>query len=222
MRLTVFNGSPRHKGSNTKVFLDYFLEGFESVAGNGFELHYIYPFREPERLVKVFSLAEIVLVGFPLYVDAMPSGLKDFIEALKPYRGRSGNKALGFFVQSGFPEAFHSRYVERYLEKLVRRLGCGYYGTIVKGGGEGIREMPPAMTRKILERMRMLGECFGKTGEFDTKLLRKIAGPEKFGFMGRLMTRALFIPMSHMMFWNKQLKENNALEKAYDRPFEEA
>ena len=137
MRLEVFNGSPRHKKSNTGALLKPFLEGFESAAGNSYELHYIYPFRGTGEQVAVFSAAEAVLVAFPLYVDAMPSGVMDFFAALKPLRGRSGNPPLGFFVQSGFPEAFHSRFVERYLEKLARRLGSPYFGTIVKGAARG-------------------------------------------------------------------------------------
>ena len=91
-------------------------------------------------MVQAFAGAECVLLGFPLYTDAMPGMVKHFIEALEPLAGRKDNPSLGFLVQSGFPEGLHSRYVERYLEKLAERLGCPYLGTIVKGNGEGVRD----------------------------------------------------------------------------------
>jgi len=54
----------------------------------------------------------------------MPGIVKVFIESLEPLCSREGNPDVGFIVQSGFPEAIHSRYVEKYLEKPSLRLGC--------------------------------------------------------------------------------------------------
>jgi len=34
MKLTVFNGSPRGKGSSTRVLLEHFLHGFMTAGGN--------------------------------------------------------------------------------------------------------------------------------------------------------------------------------------------
>ena len=75
-----------------------------------------------ERALAGFGAADAVLLGMPLYTDAMPGLVMAFIEALAPRVG-AVNPPLGFLVQSGFPEALHSRPLERYLEKLARRLG---------------------------------------------------------------------------------------------------
>ena len=221
MRLTVINGSPRHRKSNTGVFLDNFLTGFQAGGGEVASSHFIYPSTSKDELVGAFTGADVLLLGFPLYVDAMPSGVMSFFEALKPLCGREGNPGLLFMVQSGFPEAFHSRFVERYLEKLASRLGCQYHGTIVKGGGEGIREMPPRMTRKVLIRMQQLGEDFARTGRLDADILRQIAGAERFGPLRRLVARTIMFPMVNRIYWNKILKQNNALERVWERPYAE-
>ncbi len=52
MKLTVFNGSPRGKGSNTRVFLEHFLKGFMIKEGNSFELVYL-------NRVKVLAFFEV-------------------------------------------------------------------------------------------------------------------------------------------------------------------
>ena len=73
-------------------------------------------------------------IGTPLRPDI------EKIVSMKPdlvLGTREGNPPVGFVVQSGFPEGLHSRYVERYLEKLAARLGSPYLGTIVaKASGE--------------------------------------------------------------------------------------
>jgi multimeric flavodoxin WrbA len=138
-RLVFFNGSPRGRKGNTPLMLEQVAVGF----GRPVETYHLIRLRETDRMVQAFAKAESALLGFPLYTDAMPGIVKHFIEALEPLVGRSDNPPLGFLVQSGFPEGLHSRYVERYLEKLAARLGSPYLGTIVKGGGEGTRVMPP-------------------------------------------------------------------------------
>ena len=173
MKLTVFNGSPRGKGSNTKIFLEHFLNGFVVKEGNSCELAYLNRVKDQEKLVMLFKEAETVLLAFPLYCDAMPAMVKIFIESLEPLCGREDNPDIGFIVQNGFPEAIHNRYVERYLKKLASRLGCRYTGTIIKGGGEGARIMP-AQYRKAFNIFRQLGQIYGETGQFEAELVRLV------------------------------------------------
>ena len=220
MRLTVFNGSPRGRGSNTKVFLEHYLKGFEAQAGNSYQVFYLNRVKHTERFVQAFAEAEHVLLAFPLYWDAMPGLVKAFIEALEPLCGREGNPDIGFIVQSGFPEAAHSRYVEKYLEKLAARLGCKYVGTIVRGGGEGARVMPDRYG-KPFEIFYQLGVTFGETGQFDEALLQKLAKPERFPkILGPLFQLFLKTKLA-TSYWDNQLKGNGVYEKRFARPYAE-
>jgi len=215
MRLTVFNGSPRGKGSNTKVLLEKFINGFMTTDGNTYELAYLIRVKDRESFVNLFQEAEHVLLAFPLYFDAMPAIVKTFIESLEPLCKREGNPDIGFIVRSGFPEAIHSRYVERYLEKLAVRLGCKYKGTVIRGGGEGIRMTPDRMNRKLFTSFYELGKAFGETGEFDKQIVFKLGQPEritKFYFWFMKL-------MPHKSYWDTMLKKNNAFEKRFARPY---
>ena len=221
MRLTVFNGSPRGKGSNSKVFLEHFLEGFEATPGNSYELFYLNRIKRLESFVQAFADAELVLLAFPLYTDAMPGQVKAFFEALEPLSGREGNPAIGFIVQAGFLEALRFRPLERYLKKLAARLGCRYIGAIWKGSGEGAR-VYPKMFRKTFAAFHQLGKTFGETARFDEALVLKLAKPERFSkpmaFLMQLLSKTKF----GTSYFDAQLKESGAYEERFARPYTES
>ena len=218
-RLTVFNGSPRGRKGNTPILLTKFLEGFSANPEHSYDLYHLNRLKESARFPQAFAAAECVLLGFPLYTDAMPGIVKAFIEQLEPFRGRASNPPIGFLIQSGFPEALHSRYVERYLEKLAARLGSPYWGSIVKGGGEGVRLMPEDSNRAIFDSLRQLGRTFGERGLLDPVLLKSLASPERFpAYMGPfywLLTKT----RSSTSYWDDQLKKNGVYERRSAQPY---
>jgi len=214
-RLTLFNGSPRGRRGNTPIFLSEFAKGF----GGQTEMHHLIQIKQTEQFVQAFSEAECAWLGFPLYTDAMPGAVKHFIEALEPLVGRKNNPPLGFIVQSGFPEGLHSRYIERYLEKLAARLGSPYLGTILKGNGEGVRLMPPKATHSLFENLQSLGAGFAKEGELDPAVLARIAQPERFPlYLWPVFQVFLRLPVAHSYF-DGMLKKNDAFERRFARPF---
>ena len=219
MKLTVFNGSPRGKKSNTTILLGHFLKGFMETEGNSYELEYIVNNKDVGELVEMFKDANNVILAFPLYTGCMPGIVKSFVESLKPLCGKQGNPSVGFMVQGGFPEAYQSRFVERYLEKLAKRLNCQYLGCIVKGGIEGTQMMPQFMTKRIFNYFYELGKNYGKSGKFDEELLKRLAKPEHLPAWRRLFYKFSRLTGMANIYWDRQLKENNAFEKRFDRPF---
>jgi hypothetical protein len=199
--------------------LEHFLRGFEAMDGNHFELFYLRRVKEMKAFKAAFAGAESVLLAFPLYTDAMPGLVKGFIEELEPFCGREGNPAIGFLVQSGFPEAIHSRYVERYLEKLSARLGCQYVGTIVKGGAEGIQSRPDDELQKLFDGFRQVGKVFGETGQFDETLLRELAKPERIPRILGPVFQVLMRTKYGTMYWDGMLKKNGAYEDRFAQPY---
>ncbi|MFZ6027120.1 MAG: NAD(P)H-dependent oxidoreductase [Chloroflexota bacterium] len=219
-RLTLFNGSPRGSKGNTPIMLGEIAKGFEKPdLGKSVETYHLIRMKETEQMAQAFAGAECAILGFPLYTDSMPGTVKHFIEALEPFVGRPGNPPLGFLVQSGFPEGLHSRYVERYLEKLAARLGSPYLGTVVKGNGEGTRIMPPEMNRNLFNNLQSLGAGLAAGNPFGPKTLRAIAKPEAFPVIfGPVFKVFLRLPIAHGYF-DDMLKRNGVYEQRFARPF---
>lgn len=220
MKLTLFNGSPRGKRSNTNVLMDHFTRGFNETEENKTDTAYLFKTGDMEEFVRTFRDAERVILAFPLYTDAMPGIVKHFIEQLEPFCGEENNPDLGFVVQSGFPESHHSRFVERYLEKLARRLNCNYLGTVIRGGAELTRTQPESQTRQLFDSFYRLGLHFGKTGAFDEAVVRSISKMEKMPAAARVIFGLLAKAGLTNGYWNRMLKKNNAYDKRFDKPYE--
>jgi hypothetical protein len=217
MILTFINGSPRGTKSNTGMLMDHFIRGFLETPGNICRIEYIAKSRNNlQKLVRIFGESEYVIIGFPLYVDSMPGSVKEFFEALLPYIGRDGNPALGFAVQCGFPGTYQIRFVEKYCEKLARRIDCRYLGTILRSGCEGLDIQPRFLTDKGYYYFHTIGQEFGKGGDvFDRALLDKLAHPEHV----TAEVLAQVIPFVNQELWDAQMKQNGTIDHSFDRPF---
>ncbi|MBF0502286.1 MAG: NAD(P)H-dependent oxidoreductase [Candidatus Riflebacteria bacterium] len=214
MKLLVCNGSPRGRTSNTDILLKPFLEGFEEDSQNTHETVYLNSEDGRKQAITSFVQAELILIGFPLYTDAMPGIVKEFIEALVPVKKELKQFRIMFLIHSGFSEGSHTKYIVRYLDKLSRRLGGTYLGTIRTGGTEGIKVQPAFMTQKLLTQLKIMGRLLAQTGKIDETLINKIVQRERFWKIELFFSEI----MSEYMFWNPWLKKNGAFEKRFDKP----
>jgi len=215
MQLTFINASPRGAKSNTGILMEHFLRGFRETPDNGCNIEFLVKYRQnPGDLVEKFRTAQNVILGFPLYIDAMPAGVKAFMEAMGPLAGQKDLPALGFMIQCGFPETAHLRFVARYCEKFSRRIGCRSLGFILKGGCEGLSIQPSFLTEKYFSLFAMLGQNFGKTGTLDETLLAKLARPEHL----TAENLAQVIPFINRVLWDARLKENGVLDESFAGP----
>jgi len=193
----------------------------KSAPGGSVELFYLNRLKEGQQFVDGFKAADHVILAFPLYTDAMPAIVKVFIESLEPLCGRQGNPGIGFIVQNGFPEVIHSRFVEKYLEKLAARLGCHYHGTVIKGGVEGYQERPAFINRKLFRDFHRLGVYFAGHTAFDPEIVHKFTRRERMSKSGlrlfKLFDKAGFI--KH--YWFHQLIHNKAFKYRFARPYVE-
>jgi len=215
MRLTFINGSPRGSKSNTGRLMDHFIKGFLETEDNTCEIEYLTKNRRSlTALAEKFAAAEDVIIGFPLYVDAMPGSVKEFFETLEPFMGKANNPAIGFVIQCGFPETSHNRHVEKYCEKFSRRMGCRYLGSILKGGCEGLDIQPGFLTDKYYQNFYLLGLEFGKTGKLDGIILEKLARPEHL----TAENMAQVIPFINQELWDAQMEKNGTLDRSFNKP----
>ena len=223
--LLLLNGSPRGPRSNSMKMLSRVAEGWaseESLADPAVEVLHLAHSADFAQAVDAFGRADTVLLGMPLYTDSMPALVKTYIEALAPFVGHTEGPRLGFLVQSGFSEALHSRPLQQYLEKLARRLGCAYAGTIVRGSGESLQAMPDQANNRLWTRLQGLGRSLAREDRFDPDLLRAVAKTERLSTIGAAaMKVALKIPLTQF-YWNGQLKKNGAWDRRFAAPYADA
>jgi len=220
MTLAILNGSPRRQKSNSKILTEHFLSGYRSrKADENVLTGYLAETQKKEENLEKFNQADTVIIIFPLYTDCMPGIVKEFFEHIAALEIRKPKK-IGFIVQSGFPEAIHSIYLEKYLEKLIRRLHCDSMGVVIKGGVEGIQVMPESMTRKLYRKFNQLGSYFAHTGQFDPQIIESLRSPFRMSAIRRLGFRVFSITGLQNFYWNSHLKKHGAFEKRFDRPYQ--
>ncbi len=61
-----------------------------------------------------------------------------------------------------------------------------------------------------------IGVHFGKTGNFDETLLKKLAHPEHMKAENILQ----LIPFINQGLWDAQMEKNSVLDKSFDRPLQ--
>ncbi|MEN8152566.1 MAG: NAD(P)H-dependent oxidoreductase [Acidobacteriota bacterium] len=219
MKLTIFNGSPRGSKGNTKMLVDWFKEPLESNGVTDLKIFYLKDQKKHSQMAKEFINSEYILFAFPLYTDAMPGIVKLFIDSLEPYQGKLNSLKIMFMVHSGFPEPVQSRTVEKYLQVLTGKLDAVYLGTIIKGGSEGLKIMPPMMVKKTKKILQGLGEEFLKTKKLNAELIKKLATPEKMSPFGIFMFKLFSKTGLTNFYWNGMLKKNKVFDRRFDAPY---
>ena len=217
MKLAIFNGSPRGRGSNTKLLLQHFCNGFEANGGKVILTEYLIKQNSINEQVEHFKNADNIFIAFPLYTDSMPGIVKRFIEEIGNFDGNG--KQILFLVQSGFSEGIHSEGVKKYLELLTKRWKMKSMGIIVKPGVEGIRIMPKWMTKKLFLKMNNFGSQIAILQEIDKNDITKLAKPYKFSKFRLGVSRLMQITGLANFYWNSNLKKYNAFDRRFDAPY---
>jgi hypothetical protein len=202
--------------SNTAILMDNFLAGFEKESGNSHETLYLVCDADRARAKSLFRESDMVLLAFPLYNDAMPSIVKEFIESLAPYQGKEGNPTLLFLVQCGFLGGSNTTPIAAYLKKLADRLGCLCAGVIRKDGVEGIQGKPRLLNRRLFTAMYKLGYELGSTGHIEERGLQLLAQPENYS----QLTLKIFNKLAEYVYWKPLYKRNGTYVRRFDRPYD--
>lgn len=217
MKLAIFNGSPRNKKSNSTVLLSHFLNGYHDNTNSHTPIHYLANSKENSEHIQQFKEADTVILIFPLYTDAMPGQVKFFLESIASVDSKQ--KTVGFILQSGFPEAHHSIYLERYLDKFAKKMEWNYLGTVIKGGVEGIQIMPASMTKKLFSQFKELGRYFRNTGKFKPDIVKSLRTPYKMSPVRRTMFKFMLQIGVANFYWKNKLKEHKAYDIRSARPY---
>ena len=209
-QLILYNGSPRLSCSNTALI----LKAISNAYGPNIVVRDLKQKQMWTQWASDFPSESAVIFVLPLYVHAMPSHVMAFIEMLQPSKG-----SLGFIIQQGFPESSQSYFLEAYFERLTQRLQRDYMGTAIKGGVQGLQYQPAKEQEKILAPFVELVGLLLESGHMSAQILAKLADKDYLSkgmlFIIRLLTLTGLINSD----WDRQLKQNNAFHKRFDKPY---
>lgn len=217
MKLAIFNGSPRKSKSNSTLLMSHFIKGYSHHETYDDVIHYLADVKKTAEHIEKFIEAELAIFIFPLYTDAMPGQVKYFFEELE--RIDSKGKNVAFIIQSGFPEAYHSIFVERYLIKLAKRMEWNNCGNLIKGGVEGIQIMPERMNKKLFQQFEQLGFYMKMNGNFSPAIVSALRKPYRMGSFRLFLFRFIMLFGLENYYWNMKLRENNAYENRFATPY---
>ena len=217
MKITIYNGSPKMKKSNTDQLLSHFIKGFCSIEGNTATVHYLANKKERDKQIEDFESEELIIIAMPLYCDAMPSIVKDFIEAL-PDNTQNSNRKLGFIIQAGFQESYQSSFLKAYLDTIPKYIPCQYLGTVIKGGVDALNSQPAFIANSVYKNVETLGKDLAINSVFNRKIINLFAKPYKYSKFELFLFKAFFSKIAEN-YWNKQLKANGCFERRYDKPY---
>ncbi len=223
MRRSALNASPRGKNSNSRVILSWMAKGIAAAAGE--ELPIIDLARHLKEAIQALVDADEFIVALPLYTDAVPGMVTEFLEGLARREEEESDvlagKRIVWVIHSGFPESGHSEPVAAWLKRATTRLGMVCPGVIIMGGSEGTRMMPEAMTAKRRRAFESAGAALVTKGHFDEDTLAALAKPRHFNLTGRLVIRLMVATGLMNFYWNGVLKKNRAWERRFDAPYGE-
>ena len=202
MKVCMINGSPKFKDSCS----EYFINEISKLLYSDTEVIVCSAndkTTDNELFNRIYSCHAIIFV-FPLYVDALPSHLISFLEALEEYLKQQPSKNIRVYAVSncGFFEGDQCQHALAIFENYCERTG------LIWGFGLGIGAGPffgesksipwqASIKKPVFEALMTL-----KSG------LEAGQSPNKNCFATAKMPRRMYILAAHFG-WIKQAKENH-------------
>jgi hypothetical protein len=158
-RILYINGSPRGENASSSVQILKDIAGILRESGGGKEEASILSLPrktdgETEDILQEMDTADIWVVSFPLYVDALPGHMTWWFRQYELYR-RQNRKAkkiqLYAAVNCGFPEAVQCEGALDILEIFCRKNGMEWRFGIAVGMGESYKEMKNIPLRSFMK-----------------------------------------------------------------------
>lgn len=137
--LAFINGSPRSKDSLSTFMIDYFIAALNSQDASHFSTYKMHTLPDLSTHFNQLLRCDVIVIVSPLYVDALPSQLIDFLQKLECYQSShpiQHHPILYGFINCGFIEGHQNHIALSILENYALRMGWQFGGGIGLGGGE--------------------------------------------------------------------------------------
>ena len=134
--LVIVNGSPRAPRSNSKRYAELFLSHWRDGA------EYFDLIRsDPREICARLERASDVLLVFPLYVDAIPLPVLNFLNVLENAQLQN-RPVLSVLINCGFLEPSQNDTAVEMVRLFCKQAGFPFGSVLKIGGGEAILNTP--------------------------------------------------------------------------------
>jgi multimeric flavodoxin WrbA len=142
-RVLLLTGSPRGKKSTSQALGGFLLDRLEErgVATETVRLYAVQKSLERRAmLLHHVDQADLVVLAFPVYVDALPAPVIASLERIAFHRRQTPPRSQRFVALSncGFPEPAHTETSLAICAQFAREAGFAWAGGLGLGGGEGL------------------------------------------------------------------------------------
>lgn len=134
--ILILNGSPRAPRSNSKRYAELFCK-YCSAKTAYFNLS---PNNHVEICEKLSNFSDVLLV-FPLYADALPVSLLDFLKTLEQHPPKQ-KPVVSVLINCGFMEYQQNDIAVRMVELFCKQNGYRMGSVLKIGSGEAILDTP--------------------------------------------------------------------------------
>ncbi len=146
-RVLLLIGSPRGQKSTSASLGTYLLskmheKGFETSIFQASKI--VKSDTALEEILSSVDDSDVIVIAFPLYVDAVPFPVVKLMENIAAHRKDNPVKRPRMLavVNSGFPEAHHSDTALAICRQFAKEAGIEWVGGLALGGGHVINGQP--------------------------------------------------------------------------------
>ena len=134
--LLIVNGSPRAPRSNSRRYGELFSSCYRGHTESTDVIRTDY-----QTLCSKTGAASQLLFVFPLYADAIPVPLLNFLKALEAHPPKS-RPTVSVLINCGFLEPRQNEMAVRMMRLFCRQNGYPFGSVLMIGGGEAILDSP--------------------------------------------------------------------------------
>jgi hypothetical protein len=214
-------GSAKPAGeSSSEAIGSYLLQRLAEYGVNAETHHVARALRTEARtqeLLQAVDRADLFILAFPLYVDALPYLVIEALERIAAHRQAQPAPAAGSFLviaNCGFPEVQHNDTALAICEQFAAAAGLRWAGGLALGEGGAINGQPLAkaggMVRNVVAALDLAAAALAESEPVPAEAIALMARP--------------FIPARAYMLmgdvgWLMQARRNRALTRLAARPF---
>ncbi|MCG8484902.1 MAG: hypothetical protein MJA31_16440 [Clostridia bacterium] len=213
-------GSPKKIHSTSDAMGTYLTDKLEEKGFETDKLHILSSLKNSESiecLLEGIDRSNILILSFPLYIDALPAHIIKAFELIE--NRRKNNKVttkqkMMVIVNCGFPEPFHNNVAIDICKCFANRVGFEWAGALSMGGGGMIQGKPlkelGGRVRYAVQSLDIASEAIAKDNVVPKEAMELMKKPP--------MPQKLYLFMGSKG-WKKQAKKFGCEKDLYATPY---